>query len=243
MVLFHLSPYKNFLLFYLYGIGHHYRACFGDLPHYDRFVSLMPLRLFAPLIVLLHSLSGAQTGVYFADATKRAVCHNRRIHRHKVFDRLAARGKTSIGEAGQRFQRRSRWNGQMRVVFRGSNGFDVKATLLVESDIADAKSLGLGEVGSTGIAAVAGDLARWLAVRGNLTLQHGQEPLGIGRIADFDDDVEDQATAPARQVDLVAILHVAAALDDDVGVRFEQADQFRWPAPLHRRTPGAWSGS
>jgi IS5 family transposase len=54
-------------------------------------------RLFAPLMVLLHSLSGEQTGVYFADATKLAVCHNRRIHRHKVFDGLAARGKTSMG--------------------------------------------------------------------------------------------------------------------------------------------------
>ena len=71
-------------------------ACFRELPHYDRFVGLMP-RLFAPLMVLLHSLSGAQTGIYFADLTKLAVCHNRRIHRHKVFDGLAARGKTSMG--------------------------------------------------------------------------------------------------------------------------------------------------
>ena len=96
MVLFHLAPYKNFKVFYLYGIGHQHRACFSDLPHYDRFVSLMP-RLFAPLMMLLHSLSGEQTGLYFADSTKLAVCHNRRISRHKVFDGLAARGKTSVG--------------------------------------------------------------------------------------------------------------------------------------------------
>jgi hypothetical protein len=96
VVLFHLSPYKHFKMFYLYGIGHQHRACFGDLPHYDRFVSLMP-RLFVPLMVLLHSLSGEQTGLYFGDASKLAVCHNRRIHRHKVFDGLAARGKTSMG--------------------------------------------------------------------------------------------------------------------------------------------------
>ena len=96
MVLFHLSPYKHFKAFHLCGVGHHYRDCFGDLPHYDRFVSLMP-RLFAPLMVLLHSLGGEQTGVYFADSTKLAVCHNRRIHRHKVFNGLAARGKTSMG--------------------------------------------------------------------------------------------------------------------------------------------------
>ena len=115
MVLFHLAPYKNFKVFYRYGIGHQHRTCFGDLPHYDRFVSLMP-RLFGPLMVLLHSLSGEQTGVYFADATKLAVCHNHRIHRHKVFDSLAARGQTTMGEAGQRFRRRSRWKGQIRVV-------------------------------------------------------------------------------------------------------------------------------
>ena len=96
VVLFHLSPFKHFKAFYLYGIGHQHRACFGDLPHYDRFVSLVP-RLFVPLMVLLHSLGGEQTGVYFADSTKLAVCHNRRIHRHKVFDGLAARGKTSMG--------------------------------------------------------------------------------------------------------------------------------------------------
>src|SRR6185503_4373659 len=96
VVLFHLSPYKNFKVFYLYGIGGQYRACFDELPHYDRFVSLMP-RLFVPLTVLLHGFSGEQTGVYFVDSTKLAVCHNRRIHRHKVFDGLAARGKTSMG--------------------------------------------------------------------------------------------------------------------------------------------------
>src|SRR5829696_7757529 len=58
--------------------------------------ALMP-RLFVPLMVLLHGLSGEQTGVYFVDSTKLAVCHNRRIHRHKVFDGLAARGQTSMG--------------------------------------------------------------------------------------------------------------------------------------------------
>jgi len=96
MVLFHLSPYKTFKVFYLYGIGCQHRACFRNLPHYDRFVSLMP-RLFAPLMVLLHSLSGEETGIYFGDSSKLAVCHNRRIDRHRVFDGLAARGKTSMG--------------------------------------------------------------------------------------------------------------------------------------------------
>ena len=59
VVPFHLPPYKNFKVFYLDGIGGQYRACFDELPHYDRFVSLMP-RLFVPLTVLLHGLSGEQ---------------------------------------------------------------------------------------------------------------------------------------------------------------------------------------
>jgi IS5 family transposase len=96
MVLFHLSPFRHFKAFYCYGVGQQYRGCFDEIPHYDRFVSLMP-RLFAPLMVLLHCLSGEETGIYFADSTKLAVCHNRRISRHLVFDGLAARGRTSMG--------------------------------------------------------------------------------------------------------------------------------------------------
>jgi hypothetical protein len=96
MVLFHLSAVRHFKAFSTSGVGQQDRACFGDLPHDDRFVSLMP-RLFVPLMGLLHSLGGEQIGVYCADSTKLAVCHNRRIHRHKLFEGLAARGKTSMG--------------------------------------------------------------------------------------------------------------------------------------------------
>src|SRR3954453_4737121 len=96
MVLFHLSAFRHFKAFYRHGVGHQYRDCFHEIPHYDRFVALMP-RLFAPWMVLLHCLSGEQTGIYFAGSIKLAVCHNRRLHRHKTFEGLAARGKTSMG--------------------------------------------------------------------------------------------------------------------------------------------------
>src|SRR4051794_40556437 len=89
VVLFHLSPYKNFKVFYLYGIGGRSRACFDELPPYARFVTLMP-RLFFPLRVLLHGLRGEQPGVSSVDSTKPPASHNPRIHRHKVFDGLAA---------------------------------------------------------------------------------------------------------------------------------------------------------
>ncbi len=37
------------------------------------------------------------TGIAFIDATSIAICHNRRIRSHKVFKKLARRGKTSVG--------------------------------------------------------------------------------------------------------------------------------------------------
>ena len=129
VVLFHLSPYKHFKAFYLYGIGHQHRSCFGDLPHYDRFVSLMP-RLFVPLMVLLHSLSGEQTGLYFADSSKLAVCHNRRIDRLKVFSGLAARGKTSM-----------RWFFGLKLHFVINQKGQIMALKITSGNVADSSVL------------------------------------------------------------------------------------------------------
>ena len=96
MVLFHLSPFKDFKHFWVHGVEQKYRACFGDLPSYGRFVALMP-RLFVPLCVLIHSLSGEETGIYIADSTKLAVCANPRISRNRTFKGLAARGHSTMG--------------------------------------------------------------------------------------------------------------------------------------------------
>jgi hypothetical protein len=95
-VLYHIEKFKDFKHFYLYGILHKHRDKFGDLPCYARFVQLMP-RLIVPLAIFLQSLSGERTGIYFADSTKLAVCHNKRINRNRVFAGLAKRGKTSMG--------------------------------------------------------------------------------------------------------------------------------------------------
>ena len=83
MVLFHLAPFKHFKAFYHYGIGQHIVPALVK-SYYDHFISLMR-RLFAPLMILLHSLSGKHISLYFVDLTKLTVCHNRFIHRYTVF--------------------------------------------------------------------------------------------------------------------------------------------------------------
>lgn len=96
MILFHLSPCKNFKYYYIVHLYHFHKQDFPKLLSYSRFVQLMP-RLFVPLCILLQSLFGEQTGTYIADATSLPMCHNKRISRNRVFKGLAARGKTTMG--------------------------------------------------------------------------------------------------------------------------------------------------
>lgn len=95
-VFFHFSAYKDFKHYYLYGMCCEHRDKFRKLPSYQRFVSLKK-QLFMPLTVLLQSLKGEETGIYFADSTSLKVCHNKRISNHKVFNGLAARSKSTMG--------------------------------------------------------------------------------------------------------------------------------------------------
>jgi hypothetical protein len=95
-IMFHLSGFRDFKTFYEYGIKGRYQGHFKELPCYERFVQLKK-KLFLPLSILLQSLRGEKNGLYIADSTSIAVCHNKRISSHKVFKDLAARGKTSMG--------------------------------------------------------------------------------------------------------------------------------------------------
>jgi IS5 family transposase len=98
MILFHTDSFKNFKVFYLYGIKHKYRAYFKEIPSYERFVALQG-RLFLPLSVMLHLTlgRGRKTGLYVVDSTSLKVCRSKRIARNKVFEGLAKRGKTTMG--------------------------------------------------------------------------------------------------------------------------------------------------
>ena len=73
----------------------HYAGAFPRIVSYNRFVELMPSAL-VPLCGYLQTRKGACSGISFIDSTSLKVCHNRRIHSHKVFDGCARRGKTSV---------------------------------------------------------------------------------------------------------------------------------------------------
>ena len=49
------------------------------------------------MCAFLQSRTGRATEVAFVDSIPLAVCHNRRISRHRVFKDLAARNKNSMG--------------------------------------------------------------------------------------------------------------------------------------------------
>jgi hypothetical protein len=95
IVMFHSSAYRNFKAYYMEHVLKHYAGAFPRLPSYQRFVELMP-RALVPLCGYLQTRKGRCSGISFVDSTSLKVCHNRRIHSHKVFAGCARRGKTSV---------------------------------------------------------------------------------------------------------------------------------------------------
>ena len=95
MIHFHQSRYRGFKAYYLLHVQVHLKTEFPAQVSYSRLVEWMPAVLIA-LCAYLQRRKGAPPGIAFVDATSIAVCHNRRIHRHQVFQKLARRGKTSV---------------------------------------------------------------------------------------------------------------------------------------------------
>jgi hypothetical protein len=96
LIVFHPSQYRTFKAFYRLSLSQHARAEFPHLLSDTRFVALIP-RALMPLCVYLKTRHGTDTGIAFTDSTTWVVCHNRRIHRHKVFKQIARRGQNSMG--------------------------------------------------------------------------------------------------------------------------------------------------
>jgi hypothetical protein len=95
LISFHQNHYRTFKHYYLDFVSVYWRDFFPGLPSYQRFIEWMPSTLL-PLCVYLKHCFGKCTGISFIDATCLKVCHNRRISSHRVFNNLAARGKTSV---------------------------------------------------------------------------------------------------------------------------------------------------
>jgi DDE family transposase len=95
ITLFHASSYRNFKAYYTGHVLKHMTWAFPRLVSYNRFVELMQGAL-VPLCGYLQSRKGRCSGISFIDSTSLRVCHNRRIHSHKVFSGCARRGKTSV---------------------------------------------------------------------------------------------------------------------------------------------------
>jgi hypothetical protein len=96
LIAFHQSGYRTFKAYYLERVLKHWREEFPGLVSYSRFIEFVPMTAL-PLMAYLHGLFGECSGISYIDSTVLAVCRNQRIHQHKVFQGLAARGKTSMG--------------------------------------------------------------------------------------------------------------------------------------------------
>lgn len=96
LVLFHDSNYRTFKHFYQQHVCQHLRAEFPHLLSYNRFVEQIP-RALAAFIGFLQTRFGSCSGISFIDSTCLKVCHNMRIHNHRVMAGIARRGKTSVG--------------------------------------------------------------------------------------------------------------------------------------------------
>ncbi|OYT12059.1 MAG: hypothetical protein B6I19_10375 [Bacteroidetes bacterium 4572_114] len=96
IILSHSSNYRTFKKFYTGFIAEYHGKAFPDLVSHNRFIELKASALI-PLCHYLNQKKGKATGITFVDSTPIKVCDNRRIHSHKVFKKLAKRGKNSTG--------------------------------------------------------------------------------------------------------------------------------------------------
>jgi hypothetical protein len=97
IIYFHHSNYRTFKHYYKELVCKGLRKYFPNIVSYNRFVELMKETLIPLLLYTYKFRLGKPTGISFIDSTTLDVCHNRRIHSHKVFKGLAERGKSSTG--------------------------------------------------------------------------------------------------------------------------------------------------
>ncbi len=95
LIAFHQSCYRNFKTYYQEKVQCEWADAFPERVSYQRFIEWVPGTL-VPMCAYLRSCFGKCSGISFMDSTCIKVTRNRRISQHKVFEDLAARGKTSV---------------------------------------------------------------------------------------------------------------------------------------------------
>ena len=96
VIAYHRSGYRTFKWFYQKQVQKQWHHYFPTLPSYPRFIELMS-DILIPLTAFMQSRCSQGKGIAFVDSTPLRVCHNRRIPRHKTFEDIAGRGKSSTG--------------------------------------------------------------------------------------------------------------------------------------------------
>ena len=98
LVLYHLSGFKCFMYFYQRLVLGELRSYFPQACSYPQFLALARQAcLHAFLLAHYRCGLSARSGHYYIDSKKLPVCDNHRIHSHRVFAAVAARGKSSTG--------------------------------------------------------------------------------------------------------------------------------------------------
>lgn len=97
MILFHSGAFKTLKHFYLFYVKKHMGKEFPCTVSYNRFVELQQASALAMTLFLKTCCMGECTGISYIDSTPIRVCKNKRIPRHRVFEGIAARGKSTMG--------------------------------------------------------------------------------------------------------------------------------------------------
>jgi hypothetical protein len=98
LVYYHHSGYKCFQYYYERLVLGLMKSYFPKVPTYKYFLKLIP-RCFDLIFLYAtyQSQNTQRTGIYYVDSKRLPVCHNKRIHSHRVFKDIAQRGKSSTG--------------------------------------------------------------------------------------------------------------------------------------------------
>lgn len=97
LICFHLGAHKTFKHYYQQIVQDHWVDLFPKSLSYNRFVEVQSRYFVVMAMFLKEKGLGKCTGISFMDSTTLKVCKNQRIHNHKVFKKIAERGKSSMG--------------------------------------------------------------------------------------------------------------------------------------------------